>query len=304
MRGGIRLVRTIGWVLLLAAPSLGLSAVEVDTALPRELQTAVSANLRKVKVAEGGYTTLNPGHGLAVRFREGGLTVSPLGKPAAANRAPAWRWGMKLTGYGTPSAIRPVAPATAVAAGQRLEYRRGAVTEWYENRPEGLEQGFTLAEPPAPGAEALVLSLAVDGGLKPQIASRSHAIEFRDGTGIPTLQYKDLKVVDATGQVLQAHFVLAAETVQIHVDARGAAWPVVVDPLVTSEQILAVSSKTANAQIGWSVALSGDTALVGMPYADPGSVTDSGRVYVYTRTGATWTEQQTLLASDMNRPGF
>lgn len=53
MRGGIRLVRTIGWVLLLAAPSLGLSAAEVDAALPRELQTAVSANLRKVKVAEG-----------------------------------------------------------------------------------------------------------------------------------------------------------------------------------------------------------------------------------------------------------
>jgi hypothetical protein len=30
----------------------------------------------------------------------------------------------------------------------RVEYKRGALTEWYINGPPGLEQGFTLAKPP------------------------------------------------------------------------------------------------------------------------------------------------------------
>lgn len=52
--------------------------------------------------------------------------------------------------------------------------------------------------------------------------------------------------------------------------------------------------------IGQSVAISadGNTAIVGMPGHDTQVANALGRAIVYVRTGATWTEQQILLASD------
>ena len=46
---------------------------------------------------------------------------------------------------------------------------------------------------------------------------------------------------------------------------------------------------------GYSVGLSsdGNTALVGARFENP-----SGAAYVFTRSGATWTQQQKLTASD------
>jgi hypothetical protein len=48
---------------------------------------------------------------------------------------------------------------------------------------------------------------------------------------------------------------------------------------------------------GWSVSLSGNTALIGAN-ADSDNGLGSGSAYVFTRTGTTWTQQQKLLASD------
>ncbi|HLM00375.1 MAG TPA: FG-GAP repeat protein, partial [Pyrinomonadaceae bacterium] len=60
---------------------------------------------------------------------------------------------------------------------------------------------------------------------------------------------------------------------------------------------------------GYSVALSGDTAIVGVPLdslesINPASVSE-GSAYVFTRSGASWTLQQRLTASDgANRDYF
>ncbi|MCJ7571560.1 MAG: FG-GAP repeat protein, partial [Candidatus Thermoplasmatota archaeon] len=48
---------------------------------------------------------------------------------------------------------------------------------------------------------------------------------------------------------------------------------------------------------GYSVSLSGDTALIGVPTDDDNGV-DSGSAYIFTRTGTTWTQQAKLTASD------
>ena len=61
--------------------------------------------------------------------------------------------------------------------GARIEYRRGVVTEWYENRPEGLEQGFTLNEKVG-GAGALAMLIQVTGYIKPLLAADGQAIHF------------------------------------------------------------------------------------------------------------------------------
>ncbi len=47
----------------------------------------------------------------------------------------------------------------------------------------------------------------------------------------------------------------------------------------------------AGDHLGWSVALSGNTALIGAPDDDFGNKTDAGSVYVFVRNGAVWTKQ-------------
>jgi hypothetical protein len=60
---------------------------------------------------------------------------------------------------------------------------------------------------------------------------------------------------------------------------------------------LLASDGAVQDQFGYSVSLSGNTALIGAPYNDDNG-NDSGSAYVFTRTGTTWTPQQKLLASN------
>jgi hypothetical protein len=63
------------------------------------------------------------------------------------------------------------------------------------------------------------------------------------------------------------------------------------------QQQLSAPDATANDNFGWSVALSGDTALIGA--INNGTTnTRQGAAYVFTRTGTVWTLQQKLTATD------
>ncbi|MCI0536805.1 MAG: choice-of-anchor D domain-containing protein, partial [Verrucomicrobiales bacterium] len=62
------------------------------------------------------------------------------------------------------------------------------------------------------------------------------------------------------------------------------------DGLWTKQQRLGFSSGGANAHLGFAVALSGDTAIVGSDFLDTARV--------FTRTGGVWTQQQLLTSSD------
>ena len=64
----------------------------------------------------------------------------------------------------------------------------------------------------------------------------------------------------------------------------------------TQQQKLTASDGQAGEQFGSAVALSGETALVGSDAAVGGVRT--GAAYAFTRSGATWTQQQKLIASD------
>ena len=70
----------------------------------------------------------------------------------------------------------------------------------------------------------------------------------------------------------------------------GAAW--------TEQAQLTASDGAAADLFGRSVALSGDTVLVGAIHDDVGANLDQGSVSVFTRTGGTWTQQAKLTASD------
>ena len=66
----------------------------------------------------------------------------------------------------------------------------------------------------------------------------------------------------------------------------------------TEQQILLPSDTPGGDRVGFDVAIEGDTALVGAPQADDPGLASTGAVYLYKRTGATWTEQEILKAPE------
>lgn len=68
----------------------------------------------------------------------------------------------------------------------------------------------------------------------------------------------------------------------------------------TQQQKLLASDRATGDQLGQSVSLSadGNTALLGALEEDSSGTTNNGAVYMYTRSGSVWTQQQKLLAGD------
>jgi hypothetical protein len=60
---------------------------------------------------------------------------------------------------------------------------------------------------------------------------------------------------------------------------------------------LLASDAAAGDQFGWSVAISGNYAIVGA-YIDDNNANESGSAYIFELSNGTWTEKQKLLASD------
>ena len=70
----------------------------------------------------------------------------------------------------------------------------------------------------------------------------------------------------------------------------GGAW--------TQQAKLTASDAAADDQFGYSVAVAGDTAVVGAHSDDTLAGTDAGSAYVFVRSGGAWTQQAKLTASD------
>jgi hypothetical protein len=156
-------------------------------------------------------------------------------------------------------------------------YAREGVTEWWENRTEGLEQGFPVEAPPD-GEGALVLELALEG-LDGTGEEDGEGLELEGGT----LRYGGLQAWDATGQPLAAWMELDRERVRLRGCDAGAAWPVTIDPLLTSAAWTGKGEATDN-YYGVSVTSAGD--VNGDGYADvivgaSGFSSYTGKAYLY-----------------------
>lgn len=68
--------------------------------------------------------------------------------------------------------------------------------------------------------------------------------------------------------------------------------------LAITESKLIASDGASNDDFGHSVAISGDTAVIGARGDDDVKGTDSGAAYVFVRTASGWSERAKLLASD------
>ena len=110
---------------------------------------------------------------------------------------------LRLAGYGRGDKLQQPRPARLSGAGNRIEYRRAGLTEWYVNDTLGLEQGFKLAGRPAdPHGEPLVIALDLAGGLRPKRQSLDEVV-LLDSADHAVLRYGDLKAWDSKGRRLE-----------------------------------------------------------------------------------------------------
>lgn len=225
----------------------------------------------------GAYRALTPRQAMRTYFTDTGPQV------VVEHRDQRYQLGLNATAIGYGTKLQALPQGERVAEGNRLEYRRGNVIEWYVNRVLGVEQGFTVAEPPGErGDEPLVVSMAVSGGFSAQLIDEDGLQFFKQGEAI--FRYDGLKVWDADGTILDAELqVLTPQQIAIAVVDAEARYPVTIDPLIASEvAILRASNAGADAEFGYAVAISGDTIVVGANLAD-GTQTDGGEAYVFDR---------------------
>jgi len=230
-----------------------------------------------------GLQAANRAHNLRTHFRENGVEVVPR---MSDRGVPTWRFAWMAARCARAGQVQATDLPILQANGSRVTYEHDGWSEWYENTSQGLEQGLTIERRP-PGEGEMYVSGQLSAGLRPELNQDNGAIDFFDRHGAHVLRYGELKVWDALGVTLPSRLeVLGAATVAIVIDDRGAEYPLMVDPLLTSPAWTGEGDQ-AGAAFGCSVASAGDVnrdgfsdVIVGACNFDVGAG-DEGRVFVY-----------------------
>ncbi|MBI4322451.1 MAG: FG-GAP repeat protein [Chloroflexi bacterium] len=260
-------------------------------------KAAISATLGRddsayrVVRSDEGLWAANPKHGVMASFTSDGVYVS----------TGAERWGMALSAYGYGDLLAQVDAAIPQANANRVEYERGPIREWYVNGPLGLEQGFNLDSPPGErGDDPLTLKIALSGDLA-AVREPGGGLILKRADGTAALHYSGLTAYDATGHELSTWMELSDSQLLLRVADASAHYPVVVDPLFQAANLTA-SDGAASDFFGSSIAIHGDTVVVGAALADVGGRANQGAAYVFVKPTMSWagtlTQNAKLIASD------
>ncbi len=306
----------------------GKSAVAVPDGLTGSdwdsIRQVYERNRHAVVAVDGEFRARNPGQQWLTHFDGCGFVVQPAIAGVEPDAA-GWRWGLALQSYGFPGHERTVSgQAKMTAHNDRVTYDWDpGLLEWFVNDRSGLEHGFTLVSRPPSAGDArlgtgdpklgegqwLELRLAVRGGLHAQGQADGRGVSFVNEQGSAVVNYTGLKVWDADRRVLAARIGADAAGLRLTVDVRGARYPVTIDP-IAQQAYLKASNTDGVDFFGHSVAISGDTVVVGAPLEDSNttgvngsqadnSAGDSGAAYVFVRDGVgVWSQQAYLKASN------
>jgi hypothetical protein len=266
------------------------------------------------QVSDGtwAYRAPNHAHDLSLSLAADGFHAarySPKGEPM-------WDFGLSLAAYGEQAFPAAIARAGLRGRRERVEYHWSRdVVEWYVNSAEGVKHGLTLAAPPGTDGSQVELTFALRGSLTPEMDRSGQALRLKDASGEIALLYDQLAVYDAAGCSLPAHFSLFAggegrgegKTLHITIDTTNAAYPLTIDPLLHAQAAqLTASDAEDEDYFGGSVAISGDTAVVGA-YEEDGAGSNRGAAYVFERNqgGAdSWGQVTKLTASDAENDDY
>jgi len=236
------------------------------------------------------YHATNRSQNLRTYFTSTGIRLA-----RRTDKHPSWTAGVALTHIGKGDNLRSLPEDRNPQINDaRIEFHRDGVVEWYENRSDGLEQGFTLNRM-IEGSGFLRLILEIYGDVTPVFSKDRQVIDFFTLSNKKVLRYGKLKVWDSEGRPLASHLELTGNRLDIVVDDKEAVYPIVVDPVFTSYE-WSIEGDQTGAQLGLSVATAGDVnkdeysdVIVGAPFYDIDGNADAGKVFVFygSETGLT-----------------
>ncbi len=185
-----------------------------------------------------------------------------------------------LRGIGYGDALQAVPSAVPRLDGNRVLYHHVGVLEWYANGPAGLEQGFTVKRRPhGSGGQPLTLSVMMRGAGMSLTGARNNALRLGSGRG--SLAYGGVSASDASGRPLRAWLAPTRGGVLLRVDAKGARYPVRIDPLFQQTKLIAEGELRYETKGSLSLSADGNTIL-------------AGGMWIFTRSGEKWNLQSEL----------
>jgi len=220
----------------------------------RKVEAQIEREEYNASVNERGLQAPNRAHNLRTYFREAGIKIVP-----RTGEAPdAWTFSWRTLGWGREGRLMRVTGASIKprANGPRVTYVREGLQEWYENKKEGLEQGFIVSERPE-GEGFLCIEGSIGGGLRAELHAEDGAIDLFDAGDARVLRYAELHVRDAGGREVPSYLKVEGDRVVILVDDASGAYPLTVDPLMSSPAWIAEYTQTGD-WFGWSVGTAGD----------------------------------------------
>jgi hypothetical protein len=289
--------------------SVNTAADWQEQGLPVTLGEAIQAtryNVRPVNKADNTIEAHNPAQNLRASFSPEQVQF----QSTSACQQP-WELGLKLKGYGYGAQLQKVSEGIVSAKGNRVEIKHShapnsaQIVEWYTNTPQGIEQGFLLHHRPAQSAssDSMRVVMELQGEWKAKLEPNGQAVTLQQGSAI--LHYDQLHTFDATGRELASRMEVNGTELALVIDDKNALWPLTIDPTISQQTQLISNNGAAYDRFGYAVAISGDTAIVGVPDNDAGGTVNQGAAYIFVRNGSTWSQQAQLLASDaMNSDAF
>jgi outer membrane protein assembly factor BamB len=288
--------------------SIEAAQYQIDQQPESQESSSLRSRLRKNDAAEI-YEATNPAQALRARFNGRDLVLQPL----TDKRTTTLQARLRLRSYGYGRRMLSAGAGTMRVDGNRIEISRRLATqsnnsdqegsdeivEWYQNRKDGLEQGFTLAAAPGKrhAGTPLQVRLTVTGDVRPVLVDSGKALELIGGNGERWLRYDHLMATDAWGRQLPARFRADRKQISLLIDDTDAVYPLRIDPVFTQTKKLTASDAAANDRFGYLTAIDGDTVVVGAS----GKNSNTGAAYIFERNqgGAeNWGQVKKLTASD------
>ena len=259
--------------------SFALASVAIAQEVPpAQAKALLEEQYQVTPGADGTLVATNPSQGMEASFAPRGFQVS----------GPGWTLGLRLESWGRGCDQTNVEQGKITGVGRCVRIERAGITEWFVNDRAGLEHGFTIHEKPD-GNGLLRLVLATEGGLVATVLPGDRDVSF---TGSVSISYSGLSAWDANGRELETRFSVDESGLAILAEDADAAYPLTVDPMIWVETAR-LHPNSPRGRFGYSVAISGDSSLVGAPYLTSDAWAP-GAAYVFTRTGTVWCEEAML----------
>ncbi len=190
----------------------------------------------------------------------------------------------------------------------RVNYHRDkGVTEWYINKPEGIEQGVTLERRLSQETtEPLSLNFTLNKAWNASMATGGESLKLTNGD--QTLSYSKLKVWDSHGADVQAKMIVLNEhTISLVVNDQQAVYPLTIDPLIQNEYFKFSNGGGDHVDRDGNVLdLSDETIVIGIRSSNASAPESGGAVFIFNFNSVSdeWEFSRKLTALDSDPLDF